>query len=189
MLKDKVSVDKLVPLSINNFEALLHLRDDKLTARQRLAEADPDWRSPMGTVKDVKTVTLKTAWKRHREQFEQRTVDMSRHRSVPRKAADAAVTSIAAGEADGRAALSLNTVTNQAVPRSYPGSHSPSRIVRILRENSTQYRVQHSQPADNPEESWVNRGWLDRHADYINVVLNWREEQKRRKDDVIVFFD
>jgi hypothetical protein len=190
VLKGKVKVDKLVPLSINNFPELLHLRDDQLTARQRLAEADPNWLSPMNTVRDVATITLKTAWKRHLEARTQRTVDMSRQRSVPaRMAADAAATSIAAGEADGRAALSLSTVTNQAVPRSYTGSRSPSRIVRILRENKTTYRVQWSRPEDNPEENWVNRGWLDKHADYINVVLNWREEQQRRKDNVIVFSD
>jgi hypothetical protein len=180
LLKDKVKVDKLVTLSINNFPALLHLRDERLTAMQRLASSDPNWQPPLHTLGDVPRITLKRAWERHRAAFKQRTEDQSRHRSVPtRTSADAAATSIAAGKADARAALSLHTITNQPVPLRDGGSRSPSRIVRILHENKTQYKVLWSQPKGSPAVTREARRWLDSQAEYIDVVLAWRREQQQ----------
>ena len=40
VLYDKGKVDKLVNMSINNFAALAHLRDERLTPQQRLARSD-----------------------------------------------------------------------------------------------------------------------------------------------------
>ena len=39
------------------------------------------------------------------------------------------------------------------------------------------YRVKYSQPAANPEVQTVARTWLDKHADYAELVLAFRREQ------------
>jgi hypothetical protein len=182
VITDKAKVDKLVPLAINNFPALLHLRDERLTAQQRLTRSDPKWQPPLTTLTDVPRLTVKQAWEQHRASFKKRTEDQSRQRSAPtRTAADAAATSIAAGRADARTALSLHTLTNQAVPLHDSGPRSPSYIVRILHENKTQYKVLWSQPEGSPAVSNENRSWLDTHADYMGVVLAWRRERQQRQ--------
>jgi hypothetical protein len=162
VLKDKVKVDKLVTLSINNFPALLELRDQRLTAQQRLARSDPNWQSLLDALADVPRIPLQRAWKEQREAFKQRTEDQSRHRTVPtRTAADAAGTSIAAGEADARAALALHSVTDRPAPLRDGGAHSPSRIVRILHANKHQYKVLWSQPEGSPAVTQERRSRLD----------------------------
>ena len=87
VLKDKLKVDKLVTLSINNFPALLELRDQRLTAQQRLASSNPNWQPPLDALADVPRIPLKRAWKKHRAAFTQRTEDQSRHRTVPTRTA------------------------------------------------------------------------------------------------------
>ena len=114
--------------------------------------------------------------------YKKRTEDQSRHRKVPsRTAADAASTSIAAGMAGTRAALSLHTVTNQPAPLSSSGARSPSRIVRILHANKKQYKVLWSQPVGSPAVTYENRSSLDKQAEDIEVVLAWRREQLQQQ--------
>ena len=183
VLTDKVGVDKLVNMSINNFPALLQLRDERLTARQRLAVSDLNWQPPLDALVDEPRITVKNAWEQHRAAYKQRTEDQSRHRLVPtRAAADAAATSIAAGKADARAVLSWQSVTNQLVPLRDSGATSPSRIVRILHANKNQYKVLWSQPEGNPAVTREARSWLDSQAEYMDVVNAWRRKQQEDQD-------
>ena len=182
VLKDKLKVDKLVTLSINNFPALLELRDQRLTAQQRLASTDPNWQSPLVALVNEQRITLKQAWEAHRAPYKRRTEDQSRHRTVAtRRAADAAGTSIAASEADARTALSLHSITNQPAPLRAGGASAPSTIVRILHANKNQYKVLWSEPQGSPAVSRVSRSWLDSQAEYMSVARAWRAEQQQQQ--------
>ena len=156
VLTQKVKIDRLVAMSINNFPTLLAFRDETLTAQERLQSSNALWQSPLtGTLEEWPTVTIEAAWLAQQASYVQRTVDQCRQRRVAaRMAANAADTAIAATQADSRTALSFATVTNQ--PASQPSSREgadPSRITRIIRANKTQYIVQWSKPEGNPEHS------------------------------------
>ena len=121
---------------------------------------------------------MRKAWAEHQVKQQQRPVDQSRHRTTAsRAAATAADTAIAATQVEHRSALSLNTVSNQ--PASQPArGPSPSRIAQIIGHTNSKYKVVHSQPAGNPEKGDVGRAWLEKQADYAELVLAyWGEQQ------------
>ena len=183
LISGQHKVDQIIELSINNFPELLEFRDDVLTAEHRLGTDEHGWRSPMDMLDGLKPVTVHQAWAMLNASRKQRTVDMSRQRVVPaRVAADAAATSIAAGEADRRAALSLNTISNRAVPSKHASSSSASFIVRILHENTRQYRVQWSQPEADPAMTWESKHRMDTQSEHFDVVKAWRHKQEEQKE-------
>ena len=190
VLSQKLKVDKLVTLSINNFPELLAFRNETLTAAERLPCTDKDWLSPLlGTARSLPVVTIQAAWTAHRgpTRSTQSTVDQSRQRTVDtRTAADAASVALAAGQVDTRTALSLATLTNQPVP--HQRGSSPSRIARILSVNApgTVYTVEWTQPAGNPERTKVQVSWMNRSAAYKPVVEAWwreRQCQQQERED------
>ena len=187
VLSQKIKVDRLVSISINSFPELLIFRDETLSAEERLPPDDPNWRSPLrGTARSVPKVTINRAWKKQRgpTRMTQRTVDQSRKRKVNTRAAgDAASVALAAGQADGRSALSLASLTNQPVP--HHRSDSPSRIARILSVNAagTVYTVEWTQPASNPERTRERVGWLHSQQSYVSVVEAWLRQQSEDSSD------
>ena len=59
VLSQKLKIDKLVSISINNFPALLAFREETLTAEERLPESDSNWRSPLdGTFSSTRVSPL-----------------------------------------------------------------------------------------------------------------------------------
>ena len=180
VLSQPVNVDHLTTLSINNFPKLLEFRDEILTVEERLPQTDSRWENPLaGTALKYDRVTVAAAWKALRDTFTQRTVDQSRKRNTAtRPSANAADTAIAAQQADKRAALSLNTVSNQLVSRTTRSA--PSEIVEILGVTATQYRVKWSQPEANSVVSMVGQAWLDKHGDYAALVQSYRRMQQKR---------
>jgi transposase InsO family protein len=190
VLSAKLTVDKLKPLSINSFPELLAFRDETLTAAERLPPDDPSYQSPLlGTASKERRVTLANAWTKHRATFEQRTVDMSRQRKVPaRTTANAADTAIQVARADRRKGYSLGSLSNQ--PASQPAHQTRgSKIVRILSANKTQYTVQWSEPEGAPAISKQSIAWLDKQAEYIDVVNAWRAEQQQQQDEAQMNID
>ena len=89
--------------------------------------------------------------------------------------------SIQVGLADRRKAPSLATLTNQPTPPVDGATPNPSRILRILSENKTHYRVQWSQPEANPEVGPVTIQWMNRQAAYKEVVEKWWHEQEQQQ--------
>ena len=183
VLSQKLKIDKLVSLSINNFPHLLAFRDETLTAPERLPQSDPDWQSALrGTARSCPKVTVDAAWKAHVATFQQRPVDQSRQRTVPtRLAADAADTAIAATRADNREALSFATITNQFASQS-SSRPAASSIARILSANKTNYKVQWTQPEGNPAVSSVNKHWMIHQAAYRDVVNAHNAEQQEQQE-------
>ena len=83
---------------------------------------------------------------------------------------------MAIAKVDHRTGVSLSTVSNQAVPQPAPNP-SASRIVEILDHNKTQYKVRYSQPEGNPEEGSVGQAWLNKRAEYADVVNAYWQAQ------------
>ena len=178
VLDNKLPVDSLNKLSLNNFPDLLDFKDNKLTDAEQLPTDDENWTSPINRVTaEYSTITLKNAWSAHLLQRTQRPVDQSRHRTTAsRPAATAADTAIAATQADTRSALSLNTVSDRPASRSARGP-SPSRIVAITGHTKSKYKVVYSQPAANPHRGDVTRTWMDKRAEYVDLVKLYWDEQ------------
>ena len=179
VLSQPIKLDKLVPLSINNFPELLEFRDRTLTPAERLEPTDAEWQSPLlGTASTLPKVAIDMAWKRQLGGYKQRTVDQSRQRTTPaRTAAVAADTALQVSRADRRRAASLNTLSNTAAPARSAATRG-SCITKILGTIGTaRYRVRWSQPEGNPAESNVSRNWLDTRAEYVDVVLAFRQQQ------------
>ena len=183
VLKDKLKVDRLVSLSLNNFPHLLEFIA-KLTPQERLSPKDSSYQPPLtGTAQDIARITVQEAWAAHLGKQTQRVVNQKRKRAVaPRLAANAADTSIAATLADHRTGPSLSIVCNQpAFNAAARTDGQASDIACILRENKSKYLVRYTQPAANPVEQWVGRGWLDKQAAHIPVVLAWRTQQQQQQ--------
>ena len=178
VLSESLPVDRLNKLSINSFTELLTFRDETLTDAERLPRSDPNWRSPMtGTALNCPKISLKHAWAAHPLKYTQPATKQSRNRSTgTRPAATAADTAMAIAKVDHRAGVSLSTVSNQAVPQPAPNP-SASRIVEILDHNKTQYKVRYSQPVGNPEEGSVGQAWLNKRAEYADVVNAYWQAQ------------
>ena len=188
VLKDKLKVDRLVSLSLNNFPHLVAFIA-KLTPQERLSLKDSSYQPPLtGTAQDIARISVQEAWAQHLGTHKQRVVSQKRKRAVAaRLAANAADTSIAATLADHRTGPSLSIVCNQ------PASNATARtdgqasdIACILRENKSKYLVRYTQPAANPVEQWVGRAWLDKQAAHIAVVLAWRTQQQQQQQQSLV---
>ena len=118
VLSQPIKLDKLVPLSINNFSELLEFRDCTLTPAERLPPTDSGWQSPLlGTASALRRVEISRAWTQQLSGYTQRTVDQSRQRTTAaRTASVAADTALQVVRAEKRRAISLATVSNQAAP-------------------------------------------------------------------------
>jgi len=108
MVSSTFKIDKLVPLSLNNFPEMVALKQvyGELSATERGR---------------LEKLTLTNAYEKYIAKSKQRTVDQSRQRSVAtRAAATAADTAIAIGQADKHAAPS-------PAATSYQPSYQPAR--------------------------------------------------------------
>ena len=139
VLKDKLKVDKLVTLSLNNFP---HLRSfiDKLTPHERLSPKDKSYQAPLdGMAQHIARITVKEAWKAQLAARQQRVTDQSRKRDVaPRLAANAADTHSHAGRpAQGAVAghrqqpASRQRSCSDKRPRQRRGLHSERKQVAV----------------------------------------------------------
>ena len=179
VLSQPVKLDKLVPLSINNFPELLDFRDRMLTPAERLLPTDTGWQSPLlGTASKLRKVEISKAWKQQLSGYTQRTNNQRRQRATDaRTAAVAADTALQLARADQRRVTSLATVSNQPAP-ARPTATRGSYITKILGTVGTaKYRVQWSEPEGNPAVDTVSRNWLDTRAEYVDVVLTFRQRQ------------
>ena len=183
VLTNKLGVNMLKPLSINNFPELLAFRDEKLTAAERLPSDHPDHQQPLlGTASTFPKLTLENAWKAYRGTYTQRTVNQSRQRKVvSRKAANAADTSIQAARATRKKGYSYESLSD--TPASQRDRSSASRITEIFAVNKahTHYTVRWSEPAGAPAETKERISWLDQRAQYIEVVNAFRAKQQTQQ--------
>ena len=179
VLSQPIKLDKLVPLSINNFSELLEFRDRTLKPAERLQPTNAGWQSPLlGTASTLRRVEIGKAWKQQLSGYTQRTVDQSRQRTTTaRTAAVAAETALQVSRADERRAASLASLSNQAAPARSTGTRG-SYITKILgTAGLARYRVQWSEPEGNPAVTTELRTWLDTSAEYVSVVRAYRQQQ------------
>jgi hypothetical protein len=160
MVSSTFKIDKLVPLSLNNFPEMVALKQvyGELSATERGR---------------LEKLTLTNAYEKYIAKSKQRTVDQSRQRSMAtRAAATAADTAIAVGQADKHAVPSLAALSYQ--PSSQPARSGPSHIVAILKEQKARYWVRWSQPEGAEEETWENKRFMETSEAHREVVLTWR---------------
>ena len=191
VLANKIGVNMLKPLAINNFPELLAFRDEKLTAAERLPSDDTNHKSPLlGTASTYPKLTLDSAWTAFRATYTQRTVDQSRQCKVAtRKAANAADTSIQAARATRKKGYSYESLSN--TPASQRDRTTASHITEIFSVNKTHYTVRWSEPAGAPAESKERIKVMDTQAEYIDIVNAFRAKQQaeQAQDDALTDTD
>ena len=179
-LSQPIKLDKLVPLSINNFSELLEFRDRTLKPAERLQPTNAGWQSPLFGHRQHTTQgrNRQGIGSRQLSGYTQRTVDQSRQRTTTaRTAAVAAETALQVSRADERRAASLASLSNQAAPARSTGTRG-SYITKILgTAGLARYRVQWSEPEGNPAVTTELRTWLDTSAEYVSVVRAYRQQQ------------
>lgn len=183
VLVGRWATNKLSSLIKNNYTELLELLTT-LTPRERLSVKDANFLEPLaGSLKNADRVSLMDAHRQRSKKRKQRVKDQSRRRKVrSRTTADAADAAIAATLADTHRGASLAVVTNQvaAPPRPPQGSYI-THIIRLM-PSGKRYEVEWSEPEGNPARTKELVQWLDNNADYRDVVLAWREQQRQERE-------
>jgi hypothetical protein len=150
-------LDRLVPLSINNYPALLELRKSYAIASA-------------GDIRAELTVTLTEAWTKHRAAYHPATATTAARQQQQQQRA---ATQRAAAAVAQSAILASQSSTVQPPPgpaaplrsQDSDAAPSPSFIVKIIGANKRSYKVQWSQPVECPEWTLESRRTMHRHSD------------------------
>lgn len=169
VLKERYQVGQLSPLTLNNYPALATMKAEQFTDAEQESSTHPHW-----TAVDITRFTPISSKDAHEQMLageKQATVDQSRKRRVPtRAAANAAETSIMASQASKRSAPSVADLSNQ--PAARPSRTEKNVIVEVICKHRGGYKVRYSR--DN-EEYWETASLIEKK--YIHLLEEFKARQ------------
>lgn len=173
VLEGTYRADQLVPITLDNFLALVALYD-KFSAAQMLMPS-VSGHEPI-TETDYSLISAEEAFRKEDRKKKPVAVDNSRRRDVvPRSAAVAAETSLANSLVDRNKAPSLHTLTSQPTVPPASSTRVPT-ILYIEKHNKaqTKFRVMWGEPTNDLQ--WETKRYLISHAEYRPVLEQYAEQ-------------